>query len=45
MNNNWQEYIYTQLHRESCLWARQCCSYKDEHAKEGRNGVVLMRMN
>jgi len=34
MNNNWQEYIYTQLKRESYLWARQCCSYNDEHAKE-----------
>ncbi len=34
MNNNWQEYIYTQLTRESYLWARQCCSYNDEHAKE-----------
>jgi len=34
MNNNWQEYIYTQLKTESYLWARQCCSYNGEHAKE-----------
>jgi len=41
MNNNWQEYIYTQLNRESYLWARQCCSYNDENAKEVMQIVYL----
>jgi len=41
MNKNWQEHIYTQLHRESYLWARQCCSYNDEHAKEVMQIVYL----
>ncbi len=41
MNNNWQEYIYTQLNRGSYLWARQCCSYNDEHAKEVMQMVYL----
>ena len=41
MNDNWQEYIFTHLHRESYLWARQCCSYDDEHAKEVMQLVYL----
>ncbi len=41
MNNNWLEYIYKHLHKESYLWARQCCSYNDEHAKEVMQLVYL----
>jgi len=41
MNNNWQEYIYNHLQKESYQWARQCCSYNDEHAKEVMQMVYL----
>ncbi len=41
MDNNWLEYIYKNLHRESYIWARQCCSYNDEQAKEVMQLVYL----
>lgn len=41
MNNNWLEYIYKNLHKEAYIWARQCCSYNDEHAKEVMQLVYL----
>jgi len=41
MNKTQLAYIFTDLHRESYLWARQCCSYNDEHAKEVMQLVYL----
>lgn len=41
MNKNQLEYIYKQLHREAFLWARQCCSYNEEHAREVMQMVYL----
>jgi RNA polymerase sigma-70 factor, ECF subfamily len=41
MNNNWLNYIYKNLHRESYAWARQCCLYNDEYAKEVMQMVYL----
>lgn len=34
MTQKWLAQIYQQLHRDGYLWARQCCLYNDEHAKE-----------
>ena len=41
MNKKTLEYIFKQLHREAFLWARQCCSYNDEQAKEVMQMVYL----
>ena len=41
MNKNWLNYILEQLHREAFLWARQCCDYDDEVAKEVLQVVYL----
>ncbi len=41
MNKNWLNYILEQLHREAFIWARQCCDYDDEMAKEVLQVVYL----
>lgn len=41
MNNNRLEKIHRGLHREAYLWARQCCSYDDDKAKDVLQMVYL----
>ncbi len=41
MNKNWLNYVLEQLHREAFIWARQCCRYDDEMAKEVLQVVYL----
>ena len=41
MKKAWLEHIYQQLHQDGYLWARQCCFYHDEYAKEVMQLVYL----
>ena len=41
MHKNWLNYVLEQFHREAFIWARQCCKYDEELAKEVLQVVYL----
>ena len=41
MNKKWLNHVLEQFHREAFIWARQCCKYDEELAKDVLQVVYL----